>query len=200
MQRPKSRAIGKLICGKQPGDEAAQLPEAYRIAARRIANQYINHGFNGAPLSRRVYHVRDLDADRIRSRVRAGILTQQSPKAVAQDVERYIKPTTPGGTSYAAMRVARTEMNNAFHDTARQEAEESPWTKSLQWHLSGSHPEPDECNEYAENDKFELGKGAFPIGKVPDKPHPQCLCFITPNLPTPAQAVAMLRASRTTTK
>lgn len=132
--------------------------------------------------------------------MRAGILTQQDPRKIAQDVERYIKPTTPGGTHYAALRVARTEMNNAFHDTARQEAKGSPWTQSMQWHLSGRHPEPDECNEYADTDKHALGKGAFPVDDVPDKPHPQCLCFVTPNLPSPAQAVAMLRASRTTTK
>lgn len=178
------------------GKEAAQLPGSYRVAANRIATQYIEHGFSGKPLSHRVYKARDLDQDRIRTKVRSGILLGQSPKAIATEVERHIKPTVPGGTSYAAMRVARTEMQNAFHDTAREAAKGSSFVQGMEWHLSGSHPEPDECNVYAERDKFKLGKGVFPVGSVPDKPHPQCLCFITPKLPSPEEFIAQLRARR----
>jgi hypothetical protein len=51
----------------------------------------------------------------------------------------------------------------------------------VQWHLSGSHPVPDECNQYAEESHYTDGPaGHFRSGQVPGKPHPNCLCYTTP--------------------
>jgi hypothetical protein len=93
-------------------------------------------------------------------------------------VYQYVSPTTPGGESYAAMRLARTEINNAFHERQLAGANR-PGVTGVQWNLSGSHRVPDQCNLFAQRDSHNKGPGVFPVGKVPDKPHPQCFCFLT---------------------
>jgi hypothetical protein len=51
----------------------------------------------------------------------------------------------------------------------------------MRWNLSGSHPEPDECNEYAEQSHMPNGEaGLWLPEEVPLKPHPNCLCYVTP--------------------
>jgi hypothetical protein len=72
------------------------------------------------------------------------------------------------------MRLARTEINNAFHAMSIQAAQEFPWTEAVEWHLSKVHePQGCKCERYAEQREF--AKDA-----VPDKPHPQCMCFVVP--------------------
>lgn len=125
-------------------------------------------------LSLRVYHARALDDGRIEQIIRQGLISGLSAKELAADVYRYVSPTTPGGSSYAAMRLARTEINNAFHE--RQiEGAKRPGVKAVKWNLSGSHKVPDKCNVYAAH----RGNGQWPPTEVPDKPHPQCFCFLT---------------------
>jgi hypothetical protein len=74
------------------------------------------------------------------------------------------------------MRLGRTEVNNAFHASSVKQYRETPWVEKCKWHLSGSHPKPDLCNEYAENN----GNGVWAVDDVPAKPHPNCLCYVTP--------------------
>jgi hypothetical protein len=76
------------------------------------------------------------------------------------------------------MRLARTELQNAFHAGQIEAMKATPGLLGSQWKLSGSHSEPDECNFYAEENRFELGRGVFPVSKIPLKPHPNCLCYM----------------------
>jgi hypothetical protein len=83
--------------------------------------------------------------------------------------------------SYAAMRLGRTELNNAFHTTTRNHWAATPFVPYMKWSLSGSHPRPDICNGYAEDTHVRNGEaGVFDANEVPDKPHPQCLCYVSP--------------------
>ena len=76
------------------------------------------------------------------------------------------------------MRLARSELNNAFH--SRQiAAAQKPWVLGVKWNLSKSHPRKDECDRYATENAHQLGRGVFPKSDVPSKPHPHCLCFMT---------------------
>jgi hypothetical protein len=75
------------------------------------------------------------------------------------------------------MRLARTEINNAYWESARRASIESPVVKGIRWELSGRHPEYDVCNILAESDLFELGIGVYPAEYLPAKPHPNCLCY-----------------------
>ena len=125
-------------------------------------------------LSRLVYHQRALHEGRIEDLIRQGLIANLSAKELAATVRKYVSPTTPGGASYAAMRLARTEINNAFHERQLAGAKR-PGVRAAKWNLSGSHRVPDLCNKYA----LHGGNGEWPPGEIPDKPHPQCFCYLT---------------------
>lgn len=125
-------------------------------------------------LSTRVYRQRALDDGRVEQIIRQGLISGLSAKELAKDIHQYVSPTAPGGASYAAMRLARTEINNAFHE--RQiEGAKRPGVRAVKWNLSGSHRVPDLCNVYAGHN----GSGEWPVDEIPDKPHPNCFCYLT---------------------
>lgn len=140
-------------------------------------------GVERRQLSTRVYRNRDLLNGRIERIINSALGRGVSARNLAQEVARFIKPSTPGGVSYAAMRLARTEINNSFHAQQIRSSESLPFVEGQKWNLSESHPRPDECNIYAEEDGSDLGAGVFPRDGVPSKPHPHCLCYITPVVP-----------------
>jgi hypothetical protein len=134
------------------------------------------------PLSEQVYKTAALAQGWVESRLDRGIARGLTVAELAREVRQHINPATPGGTSYAARRLARTEINAAYHAVTIVEAEDKPWVTGLKWRLSGSHPTRDICDIYANNDHSGLGKGVFSQGEVPGKPHPQCLCTVFPTL------------------
>lgn len=131
-----------------------------------------------AQLSPRVWRNADLASGAIEATIRSGIIQGLSARELATEVRRFIHPSTPGGVSYSAKRLARTELNNAFHQRQIANAQK-PWVVAAHWNLSGSHPRKDRCDELASGDEHDLGRGNYPKTDVPDKPHPQCLCFLT---------------------
>ena len=134
-------------------------------------------------------------ATKIEEIIQTSLASGLSAKEFAKEVRSFISPRTPGGASYAAMRIARTEINNAFHN--RQIASmDAPGVTGAKWNLSGSHRVPDACNRYAETDQYDMGAGVFPHGKVPVKPHPHCLCFLTMVMMTPDEFVAGLKSGK----
>lgn len=163
----------------------AALPE--RVAQtvsdglKATARAGIERDFARIPraLSTRVYHDFALTSGQVERTIRSGMVSGLSARELAKEVYVFISPTTPGGASYAASRLARTEINNAFHQQQIAGAKR-PGVTAAKWNLSGSHPKPDICNQYADQDEFGLGPGMYPPDEVPpSKPHPQCLCFIT---------------------
>lgn len=143
------------------------------------------------PLSRQVYKTKQLSSGWVDRRVAAGIGRGASAREIAQIVRSSIQPGTPGGVSYAAMRLARTEINNAYHGMAMDAVSDKPWVDQVKWNLSKSHPQGQQCRceVYAR-------KGNFSVYEIPRKPHPHCLCFITPILPTVAQFMSGMRAGK----
>jgi hypothetical protein len=112
--------------------------------------------------------------------IQRALALQLSHEQLAKRVKALVNPRVPGGISYAAERLARTEINNAFHTSQIARREGEPWTEGMKWHLSGSHPRPDACNDYASRSNFSGGgPGVFKPGTVPGKPHPNCLCYVT---------------------
>lgn len=144
------------------------------------------------PLSRQVYRSRQLASGWVDNIVNLGIGRGLTARELAQEVSSSIRPDTRGGVAYAAMRLARTELNAAFHTAAIVSTADRPWVSGMHWHLSKSHPRPDICDEYANQDKFGLGDGVFPKVSVPSKPHPQCFCFVTPELQDEDDFIAAL--------
>lgn len=149
--------------------------------ARTNIDQYISRQENTIALSRRVYKNIDLMNGNVDRIINIALLQGKSASELAEDVSRYIRPSVPGGVQYAARRLARTELQNAFHTTTIRYSREMPWVQAYQWHLSGSHPnaKPDICNEYAEDDHGLGVPGQYKKSEVPGKPHPHCLCYLT---------------------
>jgi hypothetical protein len=157
--------------------------EAMRIQATESVMNVASKDKNHIPLSQQVYKSRALANDLVNKAINRGILLGFSAKELAASVKHLIDPNVKGGVSYAAMRLARSEINNAFHRTQIDLRQDDPWAEGMKWHLSKSHPHKDKCNDYAESVHFKGGeKGVFEAGNVPGKPHPNCLCYLTTEL------------------
>jgi len=144
-------------------------------------------------LSRQVYQSGALAHRWVENTISSALARGASPAELAREVKAFIDPNTPGGASYAAKRLSRTEINGAYHAVAITTNEDKPWLVGMQWFNSKSHPERDECNAYAEVD-HGLGIGVFPTTMVPGKPHPQCLCYVAPELKPQKQFVEEFHA------
>lgn len=138
-------------------------------------------GYSRIPLSKRVYQSQALVSGQIDRLINDGLSKGYSARELGASIRGFIRPDTPGGVKYAMQRLGRTELNNAFHATQIRYSVQAPWITGMKWNLSGSHPVPDECNEYAEQEHTDGGgPGVFLPREVPGKPHPQCLCYCTP--------------------
>lgn len=159
-----TRAVENFIASQQ---RSAQAGVAHAISKVTKSDR---------PLSARVYRTRSLANQWVSRIITSSILRGDSSRDIAKAVEDSILPTTPGGTSYAAMRLGRTELANAFHATAITQSADRPWVDSMEWNLSTTH--------HVQGCKCEIYRQIrlFPVERVPEKPHPQCRCFVTPVL------------------
>jgi len=88
-------------------------------------------------------------------------------------------PGRAGMGSFAARRLARTEITRAHGAATMWAAERTPFAVGVKWSTSGRHPKADECDAKAERDTG-LGAGVYAVKDVPRYPsHPQCLCVLS---------------------
>lgn len=158
---------------------SATMQTAFTEQARGGIANILAKAANNIPLSLQVYRTQTLANGEVNRRVQRGLLLGHSAERIADSVRDLIHPNVRGGVSYAAMRLARTELNNAFRTSQELRYRDEPWTKGMKWNLSSSHPERDECNDYAEADDYGLGAGVYAFGHLP-RSHPNCLCHLTP--------------------
>lgn len=164
-----------------PEDRAA-MRDAMLSSADRNVDAMLRRVFSEAiPLSRQVYRSAALSKGWMETTINSALGRGASPAELAKAVRQHIQPDVRGGVAYAARRLARTELNNTYHAQAIVHNEDKPWNLGMDWNLSKSHPggKPDQCDLYARAE-FGLGPGVFPKEQVPKKPHPQCLCYVTP--------------------
>lgn len=157
-----------------PGFKLATVAQAKQGIAAILAKAK-----NGIPLARSVYKAQALSTGQVDRKVSQGLLLGHNAKTIAKSVKTMINPNVAGGVSYAAHRLARTEINHAYQTAQAERYEDEPWTHGMKWNLSKSHPSPDICNVLAEQNLHQLGKGVYPVGQRPDS-HPNCLCYQTP--------------------
>lgn len=155
------------------------LTEGMRLAAEHAVENVKSKMINNISLSKRVYKNEAWVNGKVDKAVLNGIATNKTSKEIAASVRDFIRPDVPGGESFAASRLSRTEINNAFHTTTILAGNAQPWVEGQQWNLSGGHDHEDDCDDFAEADTDGLGNGVFAPGNVPDKPHPQCECYLT---------------------
>lgn len=171
LQQLLFQAVGKQVPGR--------LADEQRAYARRTVATYLARGNNGISLSERVYRTNSLSNGFVDRAVNRVILQGGSWQEIAKNVTPLINPDTPGGVSYAAKRLGRTELNNAFHTTQKASAEINPFVEGLRWHLSMSHAKEDKCDMLATGHSRGRKSGVYVPSELPSKPHPQCLCFTT---------------------
>ncbi|MGE5591417.1 MAG: hypothetical protein ACM3ZA_12500 [Bacillota bacterium] len=132
-----------------------------------------------------------------------GVARGLDARRLARELEHYLRPgvhtalkaetrrrlKVSRDISMEAMRLAVTEMQNAFHEGSILANRAAPSYRGVYWRLSKSHPMPDICDDYARHN----GDGYWSEGKEPAKPHPWCRCILIPAHEPPDQFVERLR-------
>lgn len=165
------------FAGMSP-NAVGQYARHMHIEASAGIQSVLSRRTNGYTLSERIYANGKATTQQVGRIVERGLVLQRSAREIAGATQRYFRPDVPGGASYAAMRLARTEINNAHHYTTIRQGQNRPWVIGFKWNLSHSHPRPDPCDDLADADNG-MGPGIWPKDSAPDRPHPQCLCYLT---------------------
>lgn len=172
--RLSAAADASLLSLVGKGPQAQYLYDsALEVGQRAIDTALQRMKYSALPLSQRIYKSNVWMNGRLGKLINETLASGLNASDFAKRARDWFNPNTPGGIRYAAMRLARTEINNAFHSISAQKYAETPWITEVEWNLSGSHLKPDVCNEYAV-------ASPYPSDEAPARPHPQCLCYITP--------------------
>jgi len=160
-------------------------------------------GSDGLMLSNRIWDLRKHIHKRIDAIVMSGIARGQSAVNMAKDIQfdilgigsfedipesqrwttRISKAVRARGTiHYNALRLARTEIGNAYHEADIMSAMASKILAGIRWNLSPAHGQYDICDTLASIDLYGLGSGVYPPENVPLYPHPNDMCYTTREL------------------
>lgn len=146
-------------------------------ARRNIQTMLRRYVTEDIPLSKRIYKTEALSKGQVTKMINRHIALGSSADDIVKDVRTFIRPDAPGGVSYNAKRLARTEIIGAFHAQSVADMTDRPWINQGQWNLSKSHSEQGcVCERYA-------AQRLFPIDGIPKRPHPGCMCTVTPKVP-----------------
>lgn len=123
-----------------------------------------------------------------------GLKEGKNPVEVAKRMQRYVKAgkktmvaeypkmmdrigdMLPDNLSYEALRLARTEMADAYGRAEKRTAEEAPFSQGIRWSLSNAGVACDVCKDNAAH-VTDLGVGVYRVEDLPEYPaHPNCLC------------------------
>lgn len=97
-----------------------------------------------------------------------GKISKATEKAIAAKIK------------YNSEQISRTEIGRAYGQAFRAQIENDDDISGFEWVLSSRHPEPDQCDFYAELDNG-MGKGIYSKKDFPELPaHPNCLCSLVP--------------------
>jgi hypothetical protein len=160
------------LAGRLSMPEPAPLTDAQ---AQAFAREHARITRHGATLSMRVYRNQLAHIRRVRALVDQAITESWPVDRLAREVHALIDPGTPGGVSYAAYRLAQTELTGAWFTRTREEHAATGWIEAVHWRLSRRHEVPDECDTLAE-------RGPYGVRQVPDRPHSLCGCWTEPDV------------------
>jgi len=151
-------------------------------------------------LSNRVWDLSNGQGEKIKKLVEAGVNMDCKKLAKALDecakmgnskpIKEYpnmmkrLNGRFPPDTSFAAMRVARNELSELYFTTSIKDYMENPYIEAVQWLLANNrlkmYEDECDCNDIAYEDVYGLGRGIYPLDKVPDRPHVMCMCTLAP--------------------
>lgn len=163
-----------------PFNAIRQYSDVMFFNAFHHAESIISRRTNGFTLSERIYRNAQGGTAAAGRVIERHLARGSSAREIARATRALFEPDVPGGVSYAAMRLGRTEINNAHHDTTIRLTKDQPWVKGYKWNLSRSHPKPDRCDALAFGSSGRgYGPGEYSTREAPGKPHPQCFCYLS---------------------
>jgi len=200
MAAPSPEQIAELF--EVHNSEFAKSERLLRSYGLDVSRQWVGEG--GYRLSDSVWRARRQTRDQIDAVLRQAIADGTDALEVAKMLEQYLDPTlapirnvngrlirnqkpsiatrSPGRGgmgSFAARRLARTEVTRAHGAATMWAAERTPFATGVRWVLSGRHPRTDPCDVHASRDSG-LGPGVYPTKDVPRYPeHPMCTCHLS---------------------
>ena len=142
-------------------------------------------------LDARLWRISDKSIKDIDTLIKINVLKGANAKELAQQVEKYVNPMKKltmrkdyvgfyKDVSYQSTRLARTSITHSFNECALSQAYSNPFNKGMKWVLSSEHSirmhgKRDVCDEYAEQNRYDLGTGVFILSEVP-LAHCNCIC------------------------
>jgi hypothetical protein len=166
-------------------------PRSIRPATREFGAYDAFHQWidpNGFQLSDRIWRASIDVRSRINRFLDYHIAAGTSAVRMAALLEKFLTPggaesktRTPYGTegSFAARRLARTEIAAAAGRATVNASIVNPFVEGVQWTLSASHGKPDICDDNASGGPN--GDGVYAPDQVPPYPaHPHDLCNLQP--------------------
>ena len=150
----------------------------------------------GLRISDRIWEISDYSRTALNNLIQTGIAMGQDAVTIARYLEMYVDygqktlakdypnmmarmgTRVPNDICYEALRLARTEYTRAFIEGTYSRGTTNPSYLGIKWMLSDGHPEPDVCDDFAENDFYGMGPGVYKKGEEPPVPHPNCLCYV----------------------
>lgn len=170
--------LQRLLFGRANQVPPEDFLASQRLQAEKAVTTYFARRQGKLPLSSQVVRTRALSQGWINREINRVILQGGSWQELSNRLQPLLNPTVPGGVSYAAKRLARTELNNAFHAASITTSARNPYSLGMQWYLSGTHGTPDRCDVLSTEHSPGRPRGVYAPGEVPAKPHPQCRCFV----------------------
>jgi len=99
-----------------------------------------------------------------------------SEQALNKAMDRAIRAKS----RFNSERIARTEIAKAYSQGQYQGAIDDPDVVGIRYRLSSRHAQFDICDFNTEANLFGLGKGVYPLNKLPRYPfHPHCTCVMS---------------------
>lgn len=130
----------------------------------------------GATWSQRLWANQDALKAQLDHVLATGFITGQSNQAMARRLKSQIKDTV-NNARYVTERLARTESARVQYQAQIDSIKAADY-KYVKWYA-----EPGACRvcqEIADNDRYDLGYGVFPVDEAPSIPvHPNCRCSIS---------------------
>lgn len=184
------------------------IDSAWRKMNQKAMNKVLDFAPDGLKLSDRVWLITNTTKREMIKAVHQGVTMGRSASAISKDIQYMLRmPETlrgkakmlyrPGRGIYKsayknAMRLARTELNQAFWEGTEQYAESKQWIDGYIWQVGNV----DACPLCLPHDgEF------FPKDEKPQQPHPQCMCHILPHIkddPVPSEKERQERISQLT--
>lgn len=160
-------------------------PNFFELLRNRIVDEAkarINEGNikDGLQLSDRLWNLENNGVDKIRKIILQGIIDGKTVNQIAVELEHQINESMRSGASYAAIRLARTEVQYVYHKALKDIFSVSPWVQKVQVKISEGHKHKDICDLIVE--QGENGNGIYNAEDVNLPFHPNCMCYLKPIL------------------